>query len=150
MILDTLDHAGLYAGLGERFAAAFEFLNRTDLAELPAGRIDLQGDALYALVQRYTTRPMEQGKWEAHRRYADIQYQLAGRERIGVAHISRLQAGEYQPERDVVPLSGAGHDLVLFPTAFAVFFPQDAHMPGLAVEQPEAVVKVVLKVLLAS
>ena len=32
------------------------------------------------------------------------------------------------------------------PGLFAVFFPQDAHMPGLAVDQPEPVKKMVIKI----
>ena len=146
MIFDLLENHARYTGLGPNLVAAFDFLVNTDLAALKPGRIDLQGDALYALVQEYTTKPAAQGLWEAHRRYIDVQYLLSGHERMGFAQTSTMQLGEYTPERDFQPMSGTGHTLDMFPGSFVVFHPQDAHMPGLAVNAPEAVKKIVVKV----
>ncbi|NQU10578.1 YhcH/YjgK/YiaL family protein, partial [bacterium] len=57
MILDQLTHAARYANVLPRLDLAFKFLRQT-IPETPTGRQDLDGDALYALVQRYTTRPI--------------------------------------------------------------------------------------------
>ncbi len=149
MIYDTLDNSNCYVGLGERFADAFKFLKETNFFDMPTGRFELQGDDLYALVQRYSSKPREEGRWEAHRRYIDIQYIVSGQEIIQVAHLSQVQQGEYKPEKDFVALTGNGYDIKLFPTAFTIFYPQDAHMPGLAINEPEPVVKVVLKIKMA-
>ncbi len=146
MIFDTLAHHARYLGLGPKLAAAFGFLVNTDLAALQPGRIELPGAALYVLVQEYTTKPAEQGVWEAHRRYIDVQYIFSGHERMGFAHLSTMQLGDYVPERDFQPLSGNGHTIDLFPGSFVIFHPEDAHMPGLAVDSPEAVKKIVVKV----
>jgi YhcH/YjgK/YiaL family protein len=43
-------------------------------------------------------------------------------------------------------MSGTGNHLDVFAGAFVIFFPDDAHMPGLQTNQPEPVKKVVLKV----
>ena len=61
MIFDQLARASRYVGLEQDFAAAFNYLSTHDLAGLPPGRIDLQGNDLYALVQEYSTKPFEQG-----------------------------------------------------------------------------------------
>jgi YhcH/YjgK/YiaL family protein len=146
MIFDLLTHAGRYAEPGTPLAAAFQYLVETDLSALPIGHIDIDGDRLYALVQAYTTKPAEQGRWEAHQAYIDVQYLVSGVERMGFAHISRLEAGEYDPWRDVVFLTGSGSAVDVFAGAFALFYPGDAHMPGLCVNAPESVLKVVIKV----
>jgi biofilm protein TabA len=146
MIFDLLENHARYTGLGPNLAAAFDYLVNTDLAALKPGRINLQGDALYVLVQEYTTKPAEQGLWEAHRRYIDVQYIFSGRERMGFAHLSTMQLGEYVPERDFQPMTGSGNQIDVFAGAFVIFHPEDAHMPGLAVTIPEPVKKIVVKV----
>jgi YhcH/YjgK/YiaL family protein len=57
-----------------------------------------------------------------------------------------MQLGEYIAERDFQPMSGVGNFLDVFAGAFVIFFPDDAHMPGLQASQPEPIRKVVLKV----
>jgi len=146
MIFDQLARASRYVGLEQDFAAAFNYLSTHDLAGLPPGRIDLQGNDLYALVQEYSTKPFEQGAWEAHRRYIDVQCLVSGRERIYCAPLERLRAGVYVPEKDFLPLTGSGPWLDLSAGDFAIFFPEDAHMPGRTIEGPTAVKKVVVKV----
>ena len=42
----------------------------------------LDGDGLFALVQRYTTKTLEPGRREAHEVFADVQYVMTGCERI--------------------------------------------------------------------
>jgi YhcH/YjgK/YiaL family protein len=101
---------------------------------------------VFALVQRYVTKPPAEGRWEAHRRYIDLQFVAAGQERIGYTHISRLTADPYDPERDLTWLSGPG-DLVTVPGgSFMLLWPQDAHMPGISVDRPEPVTKMVIKI----
>lgn len=145
MIFDTLDNHALYERLGENFPAGFKFLLENDLTTLPPGRIDIDGVNLFALVQEYTTRPVGQVVWEAHRKYIDIQYMVSGQERMGFANLGTMQLGEYVPEKDFQPMTGSGNHIDVFAGAFTIFFPQDGHMPGLILNSPEAVRKVVLK-----
>jgi YhcH/YjgK/YiaL family protein len=146
MIFDTLDNHARYVGLGYNLPAAMKFLLENDLTSLPPGRMDLNGDNLYVLVQEYNTKPAEQGMWEAHRKYIDVQYMVSGQERMGVANLRTMQLGEYVTEKDFQPMSGRGNHLDVFAGSFVIFFPEDAHMPGLCVNAPESVKKVVLKV----
>lgn len=146
MIFDTLNNYAQYDGLTHNLFAALQFLVKTDLSNLQVGRMDIDGDRLYMLVQEYDTKPAEHGIWEAHRRYIDVQYLVSGHERMGFAHLSVMQLGEYVPENDFQPMSGVGNSVDVFAGAFVIFFPQDGHMPGLCVDLPEKVKKVVLKV----
>jgi YhcH/YjgK/YiaL family protein len=146
MIFDTLDNHARYAGLGYNVPVALKFLLETDLASLSVGRMDIEGDNLYLLVQEYVTKPVEQGLWEAHRKYIDVQYMTSGKERMGVANLRTMQLGEYIPEKDFQPMNGTGNHLDVFAGSFVVFFPDDAHMPGLQVRQPELIRKVVVKI----
>jgi YhcH/YjgK/YiaL family protein len=145
MIFDTLSHSTLYASITPRLKIAFDYLTSTDLAELPVGRIDLDGNHVYAMVQEYTTKPLEEGKWEAHRRYLDVQYMLRGSERIDFALLNSMKLGEYIAEKDFQAMSGSGNPLNLVEGSFVVFFPQDAHKPGLVVGAPSQVKKIVVK-----
>ncbi|MFO0901652.1 MAG: YhcH/YjgK/YiaL family protein [Pirellulales bacterium] len=147
MIVDTLNNAATYRGLPERFQRALAYLASQDLAALPLGRIDLEGDSLFVLVQEYDTKRPEEGRWEAHRRYADIQLVPTGRERIGVGRIEQMQVdAPYDAQRDVGFFQGAGDWITLESGRFAIFFPQDVHLPCIACDAAQRVRKVVAKV----
>jgi YhcH/YjgK/YiaL family protein len=151
MILDQLKHADSYSGLGERFAKGFAFLRRGGLGELAAGRHEIDGDDVYALVMEVELKPMEEGFWEAHRRYADIQYVVSGVERMGVTDISTLKTSKaYDAKGDAELFAGSGQSVLVQGGCFAVFLPQDGHMPGLRPGAEAAKVKkVVVKVRVA-
>lgn len=147
MILDDLRHAGLYRSAHPLFAAAFEALEKGELARRAPGRYELQGDRLFAMVQQYNTKPHEQGRWEAHRKYIDIQFVVSGQEVMGYAPLAKLSVTTpYDAAKDIEFLNGQGSLLTVGAGQFAIFYPQDGHMPTLAADQPSAVSKIVLKV----
>ena len=43
--------------LAERFKKGYDFLKNTDLMSLPVGRVDIDGDDVFASVQEYITLP---------------------------------------------------------------------------------------------
>jgi biofilm protein TabA len=145
MIYDKLALFSRYAGLGKKLSTALSYLATQDFTATRPGRIDIQGDDLYALVQEYTTRPVGQGVWEAHRCYIDVQNMVSGQERIFFAPVETMQLGTYVEEKDFLSMTGDGSPLDLFAGFFVVFFPEDAHMPGLQVGTPEFVRKIVIK-----
>lgn len=151
MILDSLEHASCYTSLNPAFEKAFCFLHDSMKQILQPGRYDLDGDRLYAIVQSYTTRPAEQVKWEAHRKYIDIQFLLSGRERIGYATVEKMVCpDEYNKDKDVQLAESTENPsyLLLSTGDFAILFPQDAHQPTCEDEFCSDVVKVVVKVLI--
>ncbi len=146
MIVDQLSNAAFYFGIGEKLAAALRFLQETDPSTLAPGRHEVQGADVYALVQHYESRPLEKGKWEAHRRYIDIQYLFEGEERMGYANIERARLGEYDDVKDFQALQAEGDFITVRPGMFVIFAPQDAHMPNIAVAEPRPNKKIVMKV----
>ena len=148
MILDTLSHWRRYAGLNPRFATAFAFLEQV-APTIADGRHEIAGDDVFALVQRYETRSAA-GQPEAHRRYVDIQFLVTGREVIQWAPLESLTevTKPYDDAQDA-GFFAAGAAMVpvrLAAGRFAILFPEDAHAPCCAWADPEAVVKVVVKV----
>lgn len=147
MIFDSLKNANLYYGINKKIATALKFLEENNLSRMSSGRYTVDGDEIYALVQNYTTKNEEETKWEAHRRYIDVQFILQGREKMGFSNLEKMEVIEdYNEESDVAFLEGNGDYITVSSGCFAIFFPDDVHKPGLAVDQPESVQKFVLKI----
>jgi len=146
MIMDQLANGLCYAAIDTRLARAIAFLQRADLAALPDGRHDLDGDAIYALVQHYDSKLPDQGRWEAHQRYADLQIVVQGQERMGCGQIARFARGTYDPAKDIEFLTGDGDFVQLNAGDFIVLWPGEVHMPGMAIGAPSAVKKIVMKI----
>ncbi|WP_165452576.1 YhcH/YjgK/YiaL family protein [Paenibacillus thalictri] len=147
MIYDHVDNAELYVALHEKFAAAFQYLQEQPLDTMKPGKYEIEGDELFLLLQSYPTRPLEQGFWEAHRRYIDIQVMLEGTERMGVAQTGRMTVTEdHLEEKDYKVLTGEGDFLDVRAGCFTIFFPGDAHMPCLAAGSSQQIRKAVFKV----
>jgi len=147
MITDTIRNAADYKGISAGIRKALEYLETTDFSTMAPGRYAIDGDRIYAMVQEYETKPREDSRWEAHRRYTDVQYVVSGIERMGYAPLDSLTVtAPYAEDKDVLRLDGEGSFLTVPARTFAVFFPQDAHLPGLANDAPVRVRKVVVKV----
>jgi len=146
MIVDLLANSHLYRGLSSRIDRAFAYLHETDLAALEPGDYEIDGKNIYARALTYSTRLPEQGVWEAHRRYIDLQVMVQGEERICYAPLSRLTPGAYDEAKDFLRLSGDGDSVTLPSGSFMLLWPDDGHMPCLAVDAPGPVKKVVVKI----
>jgi len=146
MIIDWLANAGFYTGLEPGVVKGLRYLKETDLRTLTPGRYPIEGEEVFALVMEYQTKDVAQAKWEAHRRYHDIQYLAAGQELMGYADLTDMAVEEYREEKDFVALKGGGVFMPFKEGMFAFFSPQDGHAPGLALKAPAPVRKVVVKV----
>ncbi|WP_320164459.1 YhcH/YjgK/YiaL family protein [uncultured Trichococcus sp.] len=146
MIIDTLANLEFYKGLNEQLYKGLKFLKETDVAALPVGRYEIDGDTVFALVQAYETHLPEECRWEAHYKYTDIQYVVEGSERMGWKTLDGVVKAEDCPEDDVYFFESDGDHFVLHAGQFAVFTPQDAHRPGMAVDGPAPIKKIVVKV----
>ena len=132
MILDHVHNWRKYAACHSAFPKAFAYLAETDFARLEPGRYDIDGDRIYAMVQDCEGRGREGARFEAHRRYIDIQFTHTGAEQIGWSDLGwpSLKAEGYSEEKDVEFLAGQGMAWVdVVAGSFAVFFPHDAHAP---------------------
>ncbi len=147
MIIDHLRRAKQFYALGIGIRAGLQFLARPDLITLEKGRYDLpDSGGSYALVQEHETKLRAHAKWEAHRKMIDLQFMVCGQELMGYADIARLEMGEYHADDDYCLGEGDGEWLRLDAQYFMILFPQDAHMPSIAVADPQKVKKVVVKI----
>jgi YhcH/YjgK/YiaL family protein len=148
VIFDSLQNASLYTALLPGLEEAMEWLGRFDPAA-PDGRYPIDGERIFALVQRYETGPSTEKRFEAHRRHVDVQFVAAGAERILHTPLSGLEVDEpYSEESDVVffrdpPFSSS---ILVRAGEFAIFAPGDAHKPGCMAGGRDAVCKVVVKI----
>ncbi|TDF99751.1 YhcH/YjgK/YiaL family protein [Paenibacillus piri] len=142
MIIDHIRNAPLYYGVHDKFAACFEYLNNQEAGQLGPGTYELEGSELFLMIQSYRTRPEEEGFWEAHRSYIDIQVMLEGTERMGYAYAGQLATTEdHLDEKDYRVLAGKGDFVDVRPGSFVIFYPDDAHMPCMATASGSAPVK---------
>ena len=145
-----------------RFAAAFAYAEEAlrpgsgvhaRLAAMAAGtseRVEL-GGGIFAMEQVYHAKPREEGFFESHRKYIDVQVVVEGVELMEVEEISRLKVTQdYDAERDFIKYAIEVPDaakLILGAGGVALFFPTDGHMPSLRVAgRPTLVRKTVVKV----
>ncbi len=148
MVLDTFVNAERYAGLHRRFGHALRFLAETDLASLPTGRNEIDGDDLFVIIDRKDGRGHDGARLEAHRRYIDIQLTLRGDEEIGWTPLASCTApeGDFDAAKDIVFFDDAPSTWLALPAGtFAIFFPEDAHAP---LAGTGALVKAIVKVAL--
>jgi biofilm protein TabA len=148
MIFDDLRHVHRYASLHPAFTAAFAYLEAFS-GETPDGNHAI-GLGCEARVMSYRTEAAETRRWESHRRFIDIQYVVAGRELMQVAEVGELKdATPYDDANDVTFYSAAStsaSELCVRAGTFAIFFPHDGHRPGIEIDAPADVRKIVIKV----
>jgi YhcH/YjgK/YiaL family protein len=132
----------------ERWDKAFAFPANTDLDTIKSGSYEIEGKDVYAAVSEYQTKNDEDVRFEVHRIYADIQYVIKGEESINIEQLSGdLTAGLYNQEKDIAFLEGKG-GIIRMATQeqFFIFFPEDAHRPGIKIDSSAIVKKLVIKV----
>lgn len=134
----------------EQWEKAFRFLATADLKAICPGRHELEGSSLFVNVDEYTTRDEEVTRFEAHRKYADIQYLVFGEEQIGLTALENTtETTLYDSAKDIVFLTaGQGGYRLASPEHFFLFFPGDAHRPCVKTGENMKVRKVVVKVLI--
>ena len=133
----------------DRWDKAFKFLKSSDLSKLELKRIDIDGDNLFATVSEYISKNEEIAKFEAHRKYIDIQYVISGKEVMNITPMTTVKEvlTPYDATKDIEFV--AVNKVVSFKAAsdkFFIFFPGDAHRPGLKDGVNSPVRKIVVKV----
>ena len=151
MIYDKLDNLAQYFSLNENFKKAFDFLTATDLKNIKDGSYEIEGKKIYANIQTLTTKPIEEKKWESHKKYIDIQYVIVGEEKMGYGLLSDFDeiTQEYNEENDVQFLDGKKYNFInVLENEFVIFYPDDIHAPMLSVNNPKEIKKVIVKIAL--
>lgn len=149
MIIDKIANHTRYHSVHPLFAQAFKYLTTTNFSDFDTGKYPIDGNNMFALVNDYLTK--NDGQLEGHEEYIDIQFLVSGEENMGYAPLNNQKVAiPYNPEKDIAFFEG-GHSMVKVETGmFVVFFPTDLHLPGIKVDKPTSVKKVVIKVKLSS
>lgn len=146
MILDILENAQKYFVLHKGFAQAFDFLARADLQELPVDKYPINGDRIYAIVAVDHGRNKEDVLLETHDKYIDIQMILTGTDSMGWKPKASCikPSGEHDLETDLRFYADEPDAwLSVKSGAFAIFYPEDAHLPLIS---SDMIHKVIVKV----
>jgi YhcH/YjgK/YiaL family protein len=148
MILDSLEHYRLYAGLSPMFKKAFDFLLKTDFNTLEPGKHTIQDEDLFMMYMEYESKDASECRMEKHEQYIDIQYMVSGAELIGIAtQNGQIPTVSYDETKDVAFYENEYTTMLrLGQSQFAIFFPHDLHMPCIKAEQKLQVKKAVFKI----
>ena len=114
------------------------------------GRYDISSD-MFVLIQRYDTVPQTEARYEAHRKYIDIQYIIKGKETIYWSPLSEVEEIEpFNEDKDIGFYEKAVPHAILklHEGEFGIFYPCDAHKPSFHEDENEAsfVEKAVVKI----
>lgn len=148
MIYDKIDNLEICAGISEDIRLGLEWLRDAD-PDIEKGVYELS-HRVKAIVSEYTTKEVNENGYEAHRDHIDIQYLLKGSEKICCLPLEYLkETKSYNHEIDAAlyeEVSVKPQEMVIGNGYFAVFYPQDGHMPCVSIDSPNRVKKVVVKI----
>lgn len=149
MIFDDISNIATYKGLSPNIALGLDFIKQMK-PDTPVGTYQIN-HRVKAIVSEYETKLENEYGYEAHKKYIDIQYLISGAERIACLPIEKLiETEQYNEEKDAAFYKANinPQEMVIGDGYFAIFFPQDGHMPQLCVDKPMKVKKVVIKVVI--
>ena len=153
MITAQLSTSHRYRNLLPGLDKAFDYLAKVADNPPEDGRYEIDSFRVFAIVASYETAPRVEKILEGHYNYLDVQYVAQGGPEA-VYYIPAETAPiseDYDPATDLVKYDPDSADsmMVLKEGDFAIFLPEDAHMPGVAFKEPAKVKKIVVKVQLA-
>lgn len=144
----------------DRFLVAFNYLNKIlDENSQESKRLNsyvlnvfekiILDENNFALEQTYLSKTKEYCFFESHKKYIDVQFILEGEEIIEIDNIKNLSINfQYDENIDLIKYDGSkfSSSLKLRKGDVAIFFPDDAHMPCIKVDEEKKIIKTVVKV----
>lgn len=147
--INRREFANSYFAHKERWDKAFIYLRDNKLQDLEVKKHEIDGENLFASVMEYNSKNEADARYEAHKKYIDIQYVLTGKELMGITPITDLKE-MLQPYNDSTDIQFFTVNNITNrkaePGTFFLFFPSDAHRPGLKDGESIPVKKIVVKV----
>ena len=133
MVYDNIDNIETYKGLSEDIYEGLKFLKNAT-PDLACGVHELN-PRVKAIVSEYETKAVNENGYEAHMKFIDIQYLLKGSEKNCCLPVEKLKETKaYSEEKDAAfyEAEDPAQELMLGDGYFAIYWPQDGHMPGIA------------------
>lgn len=131
---------------------AFKFMKENDLKNLKPGNFVIDSGNVYGFVALTSPKPKDSVKWEAHRKFNDLQYVIFGKADMGVAPISDSINGEIilsynsRTDNENFSLGSRGKYYTADSSVFFIFSPQEIHRPAFKKEGYDTIKKIVIKV----
>lgn len=145
--IDHLEFARQYQGNKTYWDEAFRFLKEHDLNTIAKGKYPIDGENVFATVTEDPTKDLEKTNWESHRKYVDLQCIISGDEKMGVWPVAEATVTKpYDEQKDVANYTAEGKFYTGNTGSFFIFFPINAHRPGIAPGGNQPVKKIVIKV----
>ena len=144
MILDKLENLPFYAPMLFNLDAGLKAMK--ELPALEEGRYEFDGG--HILVQTGKTKPLDEGGFETHVNYVDVQIMIKGSETIGWANRSDLSSPQpYMENKDAIYFMDGKleHTMQITEGMCYIFFPHDAHKGGRHIDVQTEYLKVLIK-----
>ncbi len=143
MIIDKFDNIRFYSCMLDNLENGLQAVEA--LRNPEAGRYEFDGG--FFLVQKGETKPMSEGTFEAHRKYADVQIVLEGSEEIAWADLGDLKEdGEYNGDNDKAAYTGAEDNVMRITAGMCyIAFPHDGHKAVRHTYRQQSYTKIVMK-----
>ncbi|MGT2911695.1 YhcH/YjgK/YiaL family protein [Streptococcus cameli] len=149
MIYDQLSELNTYMGLHPNLDTALIGIQKQELSQLPLGRHDIDGDAVFFMLQENTLDKEVGSDFEYHREYLDLHFLLAGQEITRYGFGDRIESKGYDRQNDFgLETCEQEMDVVIDQEHFVIYFPGEAHRPNVYAGEGETVKKCVVKVLI--
>lgn len=147
MIVDNIKNIDIYEFKNQNLIKAFEYIRSKKFEDKLTGKVEIDGEDLYAIISEYRPKLQNDVFWEAHKKYIDVQYIIKGEELIGYTSTNDLDIVKpYDSKGDVVLGKADGSYVKMKSDDFMVLFPDDAHKPGIISSDNTQVKKLIIKV----
>jgi len=128
---DIVEFAVQYHRQKVRWDKAFAWLAANDVATIPAGRYDIDGDFCFANVQDVVLKQPSEARIESHRKYIDIQWTAVGSERFGIVKPEDATVSVPYTDDFMFWTASKVEYVLSDPHTFFLFFPDTYHQPCL-------------------
>jgi YhcH/YjgK/YiaL family protein len=149
MILDKISNFEQYKFNSNQIYKALKLLFENEFADLDPGKYVLDGDRLFYMVNEYETTLKDSNELEFHKKYIDVQFMLKGSEIIKHKLFEdEKPSKEYSSDNDFGMAKVKKFSKILLTQGdFAIFYPNDLHMPGFSSsEKASKIKKIVFKI----
>jgi YhcH/YjgK/YiaL family protein len=150
MIVDNIKNANRYFGISERLTESLKHIIANGFANRDLGKYEISGNTIFGIKSEYDTSINYDPKLEAHKKYIDLHYIIEGEEIINYELLKNQNViKEYDIDGDYMFYQSTKSTLInLKKGDFAIFYPNDLHLPGITVNENTKAKKVVIKILI--
>ena len=149
MIFDNLENLKLYTGVIPQLKDIISFIESGKMeTEKGSYETDIKG-VRYNVAEYISKDPEDAPEFEIHKKEIDLQIMLEGEEIIdGASRDAAIYAEDYNAEGDYSMVETIENNFIhLVKDMFVIYLTGEPHKPGLAVENPAAVKKIIFKII---